>query len=93
MRKLFRVLIFFLTGYFCLLSGNAQVSSVEYGKNRVQYKKFKWRYYQTRNFNTYFNQGGLQLGKFVAQVAEEELPLLEEFVEYGMQRPQLFLNA
>jgi hypothetical protein len=64
----------------------AQVNSVEFGKNRVQYKKFNWRYYQTRNFNTYFSQGGLALGKFVAQIAEEELPQLEEFVEYGLQR-------
>ncbi len=62
------------------------MSSVEFGKNRVQYKKFKWRYYQSRNFNTYFSQGGLAMGKIVTQVAEEELPLLEEFVEYGMQR-------
>lgn len=64
----------------------AQVSSVEFGKNRVQYQKFSWKYYQSDNFNTYFSQDGLALGKYVAQVAEEELPGLEEFVEYGMQR-------
>ena len=28
----------------------------------------------------------LNLGKFVAQVAETELPSIEEFVEYGLQR-------
>lgn len=65
---------------------NAQVSTVEFGKNRVQYQKFKWKYYQTNNFNTYFAQDGLELGKYVAQVAETELPSLEEFIEYGMQR-------
>lgn len=65
---------------------SAQVNTVQFGKNRVQYKKFSWRYYQTRNFNAYFSQGGLNLGKIVAQVAEEELPQLEEFVEYGLQR-------
>ena len=32
----------------------AQVSTVEFGKNRVQYRKFKWQYLQTPNFNTYF---------------------------------------
>jgi hypothetical protein len=64
----------------------AQVNAVEFGKNRVQYKKFKWKYYQTENFNSYFSQNGLELGKFVAQVAEKELPQLEEFVEYGLQR-------
>ena len=64
----------------------AQVGTVEFGKNRVQYQKFKWRYYQTTNFNTYFSQDGLGLGKYVAQIAETELPQLEEFVEYGLQR-------
>ena len=32
---------------------NAQVNAVTFGKNRVQYKKFKWQYYQTQNFNVY----------------------------------------
>ncbi|HZH37641.1 MAG TPA: hypothetical protein VEX65_10210, partial [Flavisolibacter sp.] len=64
----------------------AQVNTVEYGKNRVQYQKFNWRYYQTENFSTYFSQDGLELGKYVAQVAEKELPQLEEFIEYGLQR-------
>jgi len=47
----------------------AQVNSVEYGKNRMQYKKFDWKFYQSPNFNTYFNQGGLEIAKFVTQVA------------------------
>jgi len=64
----------------------AQVNTVEFGKNRVQYQKFKWKYYQTDNFNTYFSQDGLGLGKYVAQIAELELPSIEEFVEYGLQR-------
>ncbi len=66
--------------------GHAQVNAVEFGKNRVQYQKFKWKYYQTENFNTYFSQDGLELGKYVAQVAEKELPQLEDFIEYGLQR-------
>lgn len=65
---------------------NAQVNTVEFGKNRVQYQKFKWKYYQTENFNTYFSQDGLGLGKYAAQIAETELPGIEEFVEYGLQR-------
>jgi hypothetical protein len=76
---------------FVLLMGllpaaNAQVNAVEFGKNRVQYQKFTWRYYQTDNFDSYFSQDGLEIGKYVAQVAEKELPQLEEFVEYGLQR-------
>ena len=71
---------------FVAVGTNAQVSTVEFGKNRVQYQKFKWKYYQTENFNTYFSQDGLGLGKYVAQIAETELPGIEEFVEYGLQR-------
>jgi hypothetical protein len=75
-----------IVGLAILLTTQAQVNAVEFGKNRVQYQKFKWKYYQSENFNTYFNQDGLELGKFVAQVAEAELPSIEEFVEYGLQR-------
>src|SRR5882762_5545319 len=73
--------IFFFAG-----RANAQVNTVEFGKNRLQFKKFKWKYYQTTNFNTYFNEGGQELGKFVCQLAEKELPGIEQFVEYGLQR-------
>src|SRR5687767_10543776 len=64
----------------------AQVSTVEFGKNRLQFKKFKWAFYQTDNFNSYYSQNGEPLAKFVAQVAEQELPDLESFTEYGLQR-------
>ena len=64
----------------------AQVNAVQFGKNRVQYQKFNWKYYQTENFNTYFSQDGLELGKYVAKVAEGELKSVEEFVEFGLQR-------
>lgn len=71
---------------FLSMETAAQVNTVEFGKNRVQFQKFKWKYYQTENFNTYFSQDGLGLGKYVAQIAELELPTIEEFVEYGLQR-------
>ncbi len=74
-----------LSVFLCLESA-AQVNTVEFGKNRIQYQKFKWKYYQTENFNSYFSQDGLGLGKYVAQIAELELPGIEEFVEYGLQR-------
>jgi len=81
--------IFFIAFYIILtgsIAASGQVNAVEFGKNRVQYKKFKWQYYQTKNFNTYFNQDGQELAKFVLQVAEEELPAIETFTEYSLQR-------
>lgn len=80
--------VFFVFLATLLLCDNltAQVNTVEFGKNRVQFRKFKWQYYQTNNFNTYFYDNGKTIANFVAQVAEEELPQLEQFVEYGLQR-------
>jgi hypothetical protein len=73
---------------FCSLAflGNSQVNAVEYGKNRIQHKKFKWKFYQSANFNTYFTQNGLELGKYAAQLAESELAQIESAIEYSLQR-------
>ncbi len=68
------------------LGAVAQVSTVEFGKNRVQYRKFKWQYLQTPNFNTYFYEDGKTIANYVLQLAEKELPGIEQFVEYGLQR-------
>ncbi len=73
----------FLLSY---LPATAQVSSVEFGKNRIQYRKYNWRYYQTPNFNIHFNDGGLELAKYALQIAEEELGDIENFTETGLQR-------
>jgi hypothetical protein len=81
-RLFFLSIVFFLSN----LAAQAQVNSVTFGKNRLQYKKFKWEYYQTPNFNVYFNKGGQELAKFVAQVAEKELPQIESAAEYSLQR-------
>src|SRR5882757_5791552 len=84
--KSYNILCNFIGVVFFAGSVRAQVNTVEFGKNRLQFKKFKWQYYQTPNFNTYFSQGGQDLAKFVLQISEKELPGIEKFVEYGLQR-------
>jgi len=79
--SLISILLVFGAGF-----GFAQVSSVEFGKNRVQFKKFKWYYYQTRNFNVYYYLNGEELAKFIAQSAEKELAQMEAAAEYSLQR-------
>lgn len=78
-----------LISFFLLAASifaKAQVNAVEFGKNRVQFKKFKWSYYQTKNFNVYYHQNGEELAKFIAQSAEKELPQMEAAAEYSLQR-------
>lgn len=81
-----RFIFFSLLLSISTLPSYGQVNAVEFGKNRVQYKKFQWAYYQTQNFNSYYSQNGEPLAKYVAQLAEKELPGLEAFTEYGLQR-------
>ena len=78
-----------LISFFIIISAsiaNAQVNAVEFGKNRVQFKKFKWNYYQTKNFNIYYYQNGEELARFIAQSAEKELVQMEMAAEYSLQR-------
>ena len=83
--KLKRIGLIFIMSSLVVF-GQAQVNAVEFGKNRVQYKKLVWKFHQSPNFNTYTSQGGVELGKYVAQVAEQELGGIENFVEYSLQR-------
>jgi hypothetical protein len=91
---------------FLANSLNAQINSVVCGRNKMQHKKLRWSYYQTRNFNIYFtdktkfwntennkdvtaatrSDNGEALAKFVAQIAEAELPDMEKNLESSMQR-------
>ncbi len=81
--RILRLLICLLIGPLLL---SAQVASVQFGKNRVQYKKFNWKFYQSPNTNVYVTQGGMDLGKNVVQIAEQELPKLEKFIEYTIHK-------
>ena len=85
-RFITRSFLFFLFLSIGTFHVQAQTNTVEFGQSRVQFKNFKWRFYTTRHFNTYFAQNGLELGKYVAQAAEKELPQLEEFMEYTFRQ-------
>ena len=83
----FRSFSLFLILSFCFsFQGMSQVNAVTFGKNRVQYKRFHWQYYQTDHFNVYFYDGGQELAKYVWQQAEKDLLSLETEAEYSIQR-------
>jgi hypothetical protein len=94
---------------FCstlLFCAKAQINTVEYGRSKVQYKKFKWKYFQTKNFNIYYtdktkflesdnnndvnkttrSDNNELIAKYVAQIAEANLPEIENNAESGLQR-------
>ena len=80
-----------LTCFFALfLIGQQHLSAqnfyTEFGKNRVQYHDFEWSFYESRNFVVYFYQGGKQLGQFTVLSAEENLPDIQNKLEYFMDK-------
>lgn len=52
----------------------AQEEQKFFGQNKVQYVDFDWHYIQSEHFDVYFYQGGEDIARFVAQVAERALP-------------------
>lgn len=53
-----------------LLIAVISVSAQFYGVNKVQYEKFTWHYLQSEHFDVYFYEGGYDIARFTAEVAE-----------------------
>ena len=80
MRQLVHILLALLVSAGAI---RAQDLSV-FGQNRVQYKEFKWRYYQTEHFDIYFAKGGREISRFVIDRAEAELAALSERIDHSL---------
>ncbi len=65
-------------------------SNVElFGQNRVQLRKFDWKYFDTRHFRVYhYDKQGRELGRFVAEEAEYDMAVVEK--KLGGQFPPRF---
>ncbi len=64
-------------------SASAQVGS-NFGKNKVEYKDFDWKFIQSPHFDVYFYQGGRKLAEFVADHAEKALDSIERVMQYDI---------
>jgi hypothetical protein len=58
---------------------------VGFGKNRVQYDYFEWKYYRFDQYETYFYTGGKELAIYTAKVARKHIKDQEEFFEYELR--------
>ncbi|WP_157600546.1 hypothetical protein [Rufibacter sp. DG15C] len=72
-----------LLGAGSAFNAQAQATSPDdFGKNRIQYKRFAWQYYSTPNFNVYYAQGGTELAQHAAEHAEKELKRITSLIGY-----------
>src|SRR5438270_5228417 len=58
--------------------------SSNFGKNKVHYTDFQWRYIQSPHFDIYYYDGGFELAQFVAETAEESVVSIEKTVHYDI---------
>lgn len=73
-------------GLLLLLILCTSTSFAQFGKNRVQYQEFTWKYIETKHFDIYFHQGGEYLAKFTAVEAERALRSIEDNLKYSLKR-------
>jgi hypothetical protein len=52
----------------------------QFGKNRIQYKSFKWRYYSTENFDVYFYDGGNEIAQIATKYLEKEFDRITDIL-------------
>jgi Tol biopolymer transport system component len=70
----------------------AQEAMEKFGKNRVQYKNFKWRYYSTENFDIYFYDGGNEIAKIATEYLEKEFDRVTDILgTVSYSKTEIFL--
>ncbi len=65
-------------------------SNIEiFGQNRIQERKFDWKFFDTRHFRVYhYDKAGRQLGRYVAEESENNISVIEK--KLGGKFPQRF---
>jgi len=74
--------------YFILAS---VVTNAQFGKNRVQYEEFDFKYIQTEHFDVYYHQGGYDLATYCAVEAEKALKEIEFELNYSIKKRISFM--
>jgi len=72
-------LIFLITPR-ALFSQNSEES---FGKSRIQYRYFEWKYYSTPHFDIYYYYGGQKLAKQIAENIEEDFLRITDIMGYA----------
>jgi hypothetical protein len=79
-----RHIAFAALAFSCFLFSNitpasAQANVEVFGQNRVQYRKFDWKFFDTRHFRIYFyDRSGQTLARYVGEQAERDIAVVEQ---------------
>lgn len=91
MKKILLFLLFILTLHH-LEAQNFFPTQEPFGKNRIQYRPFKWQVLTSQNFEVYFYEGGQQTATLAAQLAETDFDRVTEILGYSpFSRTKIFV--
>ena len=77
---------------FVMFAGSIMPQETYFGKNKVRYKDFDWKYIQTRHFDIYFYEDAYEIAEFAAAVMESSYSEISEELNYNIQqRAPLFI--
>ncbi len=83
-----------LLGIWSVLFLSAQVQA-QFGKNKIQYRDYDWKYIQTEHYDIYFYGDGLNAAKFAAAVAESSYKQISRLLDFEMlaRTPIILYNS
>jgi hypothetical protein len=56
----------------------AQTNVETFGQNRIQYRKFDWKFFETKHFKIYhYDAAGRQLARYVSEQVENDIGIIE----------------
>ncbi len=91
MKKLLPIILILLTSYYSEAQ-NFFPTQEPFGKNRIQYRPFKWQVLTSQNFEVYFYEGGQQTATLAAQLAESDFDRVTEILGYSpFSRTKIFV--
>ncbi|WP_291722623.1 hypothetical protein [Bernardetia sp.] len=78
----------FFLAFFCLLTFSASAQQFptdqdQFGKNRVQYQNFDWKYVTSDNFEIYYYEGGYEMALLTARYAESDFGRMTQFLGFA----------
>ena len=92
MRNSSRYISLVVVSFSCCWPGLGQEAMEKFGKNRLQFKNFNWRYYSTENFDIYFYDEGNEIAKIGADFLEEEFDRMTDLLGYApYSKTEIFL--
>jgi Tol biopolymer transport system component len=65
---------------------------MKFGKNRLQFNTFYWKFYRFERFDVYSYEDGTELSLFVADYVEKEMERIERYFDYNFEKRLIFVT-